>query len=103
AGTTRRRKQRRPRPARSRKLLLESLETRLTPAIVNWVNTNGGDWATPTNWSTGTLPSATDDVTIPALASGITITHATGTDTVNSVTTATPLSLSSGTLTINGV
>jgi hypothetical protein len=34
------------------------------PATVSWVGTANGTWETPANWSTGTVPSVTDDVLI---------------------------------------
>jgi hypothetical protein len=93
-----------PRPYRRHdfyRLALESLEQRITPTV-HWINANGGDWNTGSNWDTGVKPGATDDVSIPAL-SGKTITFSSGTDTVSSVTDAgTSISLSGGTLTING-
>ncbi|MEM6264182.1 MAG: PKD domain-containing protein, partial [Bacteroidota bacterium] len=33
-------------------------------ANVFWTNASGGNWSTATNWSTGSVPSATDDVFI---------------------------------------
>src|SRR5581483_9740401 len=57
-----------------------------------------GNWATPSNWSTGSLPGSGDDVAIPALGSGVTITHSTGTDTVHSITSGSNVTLSGGTL-----
>jgi hypothetical protein len=37
-------------------------------AQTTWTGTTNTDWATPTNWSTGAVPLATDDVTIPDVA-----------------------------------
>lgn len=33
-------------------------------AIVSWTNIAGGNWSVAANWSTGTLPTAGDDVSI---------------------------------------
>jgi len=32
--------------------------------VVTWVNPNGGDWDTPSNWSDDAVPGAGDDVSI---------------------------------------
>jgi hypothetical protein len=63
---------------------LEILEDRLAPAAIHWINTNGGDWSDPTNWSTGTVPGPSDDVLID-VGGNITVTHSTGTDTILSL------------------
>jgi hypothetical protein len=63
---------------------LEGLEDRTVPSTVTWVSGNG-DWDVASNWSTGTVPSAADDVDINV--PGITITHAAATaHSVNSLT-----------------
>src|SRR5262252_913490 len=54
-------------------LYLERLEDRTLPSVVNWINPGGGDWNTASNWSTGALPGASDDVVINH--AGITVTH----------------------------
>ncbi len=61
---------------------------------------NGTSWSDPNNWSGQALPTAADDVTID-VASPLTITHATGTDTVHSLTTNSQvnLNLSGGSIT----
>jgi hypothetical protein len=86
------RDRRQPRPAAPRrKLALEILEDRVVPAAVTWIAGNG-DWDVATNWSTGTVPGAADDVDINV--SGVTITHTAATaHSVNS------LKLEAGTLT----
>jgi hypothetical protein len=79
------------------RLMVEPLEGRVLPAPIQWINAAGGDWDTPGNWSSGTVPGSADDVTINL--SGITITHNQGvTDTINSLTSSNPISLSAGTL-----
>ncbi|HEV8062957.1 MAG TPA: DUF4214 domain-containing protein [Gemmataceae bacterium] len=88
-----------PRSAVTRNLSLESLEERILLSTVNWINPNGGDWDTASNWSTGSVPGAGDDAVISQ--SGISVTHSTSaSDSVNSVQCSGTLSLSSGTLSI---
>jgi len=59
-------------------------------ASINWTTGASGDWNTGTLWSSGTVPTAADDVTIDALApvgADYTVTIATGeSEIVNSVT-----------------
>ena len=57
----------RPRSRNRCKPLLELLEDRLAPATVTWINANGGDWASGSNWNTGHAPSAGDDAVITGL------------------------------------
>src|SRR5262249_50764730 len=52
---------------------LEALEDRVVLATVTWINPAGGDWDTPANWSSGSLPGGNDDAVI-ALP-GIVVTH----------------------------
>src|ERR1017187_5075891 len=66
-------------------------------ATVTWVG-GSGDWNTATNWSTGLLPGTNDNVVIGAGAS-ITVTHSSGTHTVNSVQSQQAVVLSGGSLT----
>ncbi len=88
-----------PRSAVTRHLSLESLEERILLSTVNWINPNGGDWDTGSNWSTGSVPGAGDDAVISQ--SGISVTHSTSaSDSVNSVQCSGTLSLSAGTLSI---
>lgn len=103
----------RKRPVRLRRrvgsnsrLFLECLETRNLLSTVTWINPNGGDWDTASNWldtTTGTnhVPTANDDAVIPI--SGITVTHSSffTSDTVNSLTSQATLSVSGGSLTFN--
>jgi hypothetical protein len=68
-----------------------------------WTNAAGGDWDTPGNWSTATVPAAADDAVINL--AGITVTHsASNSDTVNSLTMGNnlgdTLALSAGTLSL---
>jgi hypothetical protein len=59
-------------------LFLEALEDRSVPATISWVNPAGGDWDTPSNWSSGAVPGAGDDVVISSLSSSSSITRASG-------------------------
>ncbi len=43
---------------------LETLERRVVLSSVSWINPNGGDWDTASNWSSDAIPTAADDVTI---------------------------------------
>jgi hypothetical protein len=49
------------------RLNCERLESRECPAFVTWTYEGQapGDWHTPANWSTGTVPTVWDDVEIP--------------------------------------
>jgi hypothetical protein len=86
----------RPRPAHRRtlRLLFEVLEERSVPATITWVNPAGGDWDTASNWSSGTVPGAGDDVVISSLNSSSSITRASG-----AAITVQNLTFSGGTLT----
>ena len=77
--------------------LLASLP--LGAATVTWTGASG-DWGAPANWSTGASPGPSDDVMIPAGPS-VTVTHSTGSDTVNSVVSYQQLTLSGGSLAIS--
>ncbi len=77
---------------------LTLLEERTLMATVSWINPSGGDWDVPANWSTGQLPGLADDVVINM--PGITISHGSGTDAVNSLTSADPLIITGGSLAV---
>src|SRR5437588_815426 len=70
--------------------------------VVNWADASG-DWDTPANWSSNpALPGPTDDVTISV--TGVpTITHSTGTDTINSLTSNANLALTGGSLIVSTI
>jgi hypothetical protein len=98
----RRRNSMHARPPAARRLHFQTLERRLLLSVVNW--TGGGDgksWSDAANWSGGALPDSTSDVMISAPA-GATVTHASGTDSIKSLTASSPLTLSGGTLTVSG-
>ena len=49
-------------------LLLTTFSVAVTAqaSVVNWTNTNSGNWDVATNWSSGTAPGPSDDVSITA-------------------------------------
>ena len=65
---------------------LEALEELVMPDAVRWINPAGGDWGVAANWDAGHVPGPGDDATIDL--GGITVTHSTGTDSVNSLSVA---------------
>ena len=77
---------------------VEQLEPRTLFQAVSWANVNSGDWDVPGNWSNNAIPTAADDVTINM--PGVTVTHSTGSDAANSVTSTDPILLTGGTLSI---
>jgi YD repeat-containing protein len=84
-----------------RSLRYEALEDRQLLAAVTW--DSGGDgttWNDPLNWSGDTLPGPADDVTIN-VAAGVSITHSTGNDAINSLISSNNVTLSGGTLSIS--
>jgi hypothetical protein len=90
----------RRRHARKYRPRVERVEDRTLLSAVSWIGGNG-DWDTGSNWSTGQVPGANDDVTInvPSIA----VTHSVGNnDLVHTVTSSDPISFSSGSLTIGG-
>lgn len=92
-------RRREPRPVK--RLTLQSLEPRRVLAAIAWNNPAGGAWDVGSNWSTGNVPAASDDVTIDT-ATAATITIQSGDSiNVNSVTTGAndTLSFSGGSLT----
>ncbi|MDB5338653.1 MAG: Phosphoesterase, PA-phosphatase related protein [Planctomycetaceae bacterium] len=74
----------------------------LAPTTVVWNSDSNGAWDNPANWSTGVVPGPNDDVLIDRIGANPTVTHSTGNHTVQSLQTAEPLTISGGTLTING-
>ena len=78
-------------------LLMAALGS-MRAGTVSWVG-QSGDWSVATNWSTGSLPGPSDDVVIPT-GSSITVTHSTGSDTVNSIVCHQSFTLSGGSLSV---
>src|SRR5437763_12652622 len=92
----------RERPRRRRSLRFrpgaERLESLMLLATVNWTNPAGGAWDIAGNWDLGRLPAAGDDVVINVPTADVTITHATGSDSIHSLTSSEKFNLSGGTL-----
>ncbi len=86
---------------KTRPLLLEQLEERVTPATVSWINPLGGSWSDPSNWSTAAVPAAGDDVVID-LPSNVTVHLSGGSASVNSLQLNDTLVLDGGPLTTAG-
>lgn len=84
---------------RSIRPVAQALEPRVLLSAVSWVGAASGLWTDGTNWSTATVPTSADDVTINATA-GVTVTVS-GASVANSVTSNNDLILASSTLTIN--
>jgi YD repeat-containing protein len=83
--------------------VLEVLEKRELLATVSWIG-GSGDWNTVSNWSDGTtnrLPDPGDDVVID-VAGAITVTHSSGSHTVQNLTVNEAFTLSGGTLSVSG-
>jgi fibronectin-binding autotransporter adhesin len=72
-------------------------------AAVSWLNNVSGLWGVGSNWSTGTKPGPTDDVTI-STASAQTITHNTGSDAIASLSVSSldTLAMTGGVLAVDG-
>src|SRR5436309_3382886 len=64
--------------------LLEELETRFLPSSVAWNVDTSGFWDVGSNWSTGSVPGANDDVVISRAAS-LTVTLRGGSFSVHSL------------------
>src|SRR5439155_12875830 len=77
---------------------VEPFEARTLPTnVVTWINPLGGDWDTPTNWSTGAVPGPADSVYINL--PGITVTHASATaDSIKNLASVDAIVLSHGSL-----
>ncbi len=85
--------------SRSRWPRVEWMEPRTLLTAVSWTGTAGdNNWDTPGNWSTDSVPGAGDDVTIAIAAN---VVHSNNvTDSINSLTSSEPLTISGGTLSI---
>src|SRR5262245_29444997 len=77
---------------------LELLEDRAVPATITWINAAGGAWNVADNWDTHTVPGAADDVMIRDFPGDITITHATGSDSIRSLVNQEAVVLAGGSL-----
>jgi IPT/TIG domain len=78
---------------------LESMEPRTLLSAVNWTGAGGdNNWDTAANWSTNLVPGSGADVTINIAAN---VVHSNNvTDSINSLTSTEPLTISGGTLSI---
>ena len=75
-----------------------TLSTDDHPATINWTGAAGNNrWDDPNNWDLGRIPNASDDVSIDVTAN---VVHNTGNDSVRSLYSTQPLTLSGGTLSI---
>jgi hypothetical protein len=82
-------------------LRVELLEQRRLLAIVTWTGAGDGtNWSDPLNWSAKSLPGAADDVTIGNAVN--TVIHAVGNDSIKSLHSSDPFTLSGGILTVSG-
>ena len=93
------------RPQPFRRLRVEQLEDRTTPATITWTNPASGNWGTAANWDLNRAPAAGDDVVIPDLGTtgpSLTVTLIDDTWTVRSVTSAENVTLARATLTLSG-
>jgi hypothetical protein len=80
----------------------DNLEDRVVPSTVHWIRPTSGTWATAANWDSNAVPGAGDDVVID-VPGNITITHDTGTDTIQSLVSRQNLIVSdTSALTITG-
>ena len=97
-----RRRIRRPELVRAALFVAGALERRVLLTANVWNNPNGGDWDTASNWSLGHVPLATEDAVIPNLTgTAYVVTHSSNTaDSVNSLTSAEPFTLSAGSLNV---
>ncbi|NCO36038.1 MAG: hypothetical protein AUJ92_17565 [Armatimonadetes bacterium CG2_30_59_28] len=65
---------------------------------VTWTGPSvGGDWNTPSNWSSGAIPGSTDDVSIPV---GVEVAHSGGSHSILSIACNGKLIISGGSLDI---
>jgi hypothetical protein len=78
----------------------EILEGRVLPSTVRWTSPAGGNWATASNWSTGTVPGSSDDVIINLSGNTFAVTHSAGTDTVHSLDNHAALAVTGSSLTV---
>ena len=78
---------------------IEFMEPRALLSAVAWTGAGGdNNWDTAANWSTDSVPGPADDVTI-AIAANVVHSNSV-TDSINSLTSAEPLTISGGTLSI---
>jgi hypothetical protein len=94
-------KARAKRQRRSTPFSLEPLENRLLLSVDVWKNTDANnEWSDANNWSERTVPGAGDDVNVPSGFPTIVYDSTVGATTIDSLTAASPLSFTGGSLTI---
>lgn len=71
-------------------------------SVNNWTGTTSTDWNTTTNWSSGTVPGSTDNVTIPNVTNDPVISGAFTINNVDLASGATLTVANGGSLTLNG-
>src|SRR5262245_58647838 len=81
-----------------RRLLIEQLEDRSLLTTISWAIDGDGFWDDAANWSTGSVPTLGDDVVIARPAGAFTVTHRSGSTSVNSITSDEKLIVSGGVL-----
>ena len=80
--------------------MLDELESRRLLSTVSWTGkADGTSWAVAGNWSDNAVPGASDDVTI-GVAGNPTIDISSGTQSVHSVNSTEPLTISGGSLSV---
>src|SRR5580704_4751113 len=83
---------------KARRLALDWLEPRTLLSNVSWTGSaDGKSWAVAGNWSNNAVPMSSDDVTIN-LGGNPTIQVTTGAQSVHSLTSTDPISISGGSL-----
>jgi alpha-L-arabinofuranosidase len=93
----------RPRIAKRQtaRLWLELLEDRVVPSTDTWISRLSGSWNTASNWSTGAIPNASNDVII-AQSGNITVTLSGSASVKSLMITGDSLKLTGGTLAVAG-
>jgi protocatechuate 3,4-dioxygenase beta subunit len=79
---------------------IELLEDRCLLAAVNWISTQSGNWNIPSNWSTGKVPGANDDVVINVSGASPVVTINSGAQAVHSLQCSDALSITGASLTM---
>jgi hypothetical protein len=97
-----RRSARKAQPIRRRVLELERVEDRTMPSTISWGLTGGGNWDVGANWQGGQVPGSGDTVVINTTAAAVITIQSSDAITVQSVSTASPdtLSFTGGSLTL---
>jgi hypothetical protein len=78
---------------------LQCLEDRIAPSVDVFTNPQGGDWSVGSNWSLGAPPTSAQDATVTP-GSSVVVTHSTGSDTVQTLTSDGSLTVTGGSLSV---